>query len=165
MNFLFEASQEALGPRVRLSALDLSGLEAMEAWLALALAREWRFEQVRDAVEAGNGVLVADLAGESIGLVIVDAVEHGDAGVGLISIDPARRYRGLGGEAGLALERHLRSNHGVERVYASVPDTRGLAVYFWLRLGYRPLTMSSAPGPVESLGAPLEGIWMLRDGD
>jgi hypothetical protein len=27
---------------------------------------------------------------------------------------------------------------GTTRFYAPIPDGRGLAVYFWLRLGYRP---------------------------
>jgi len=74
------------------------------------------------------------------------------------------RYRGLGGEAALAIERRLRDGLAVERVYAPVPETRGLAVYFWLRLGYRPLLPSRAPAPPRfATGA--GGIWLLRDSD
>jgi hypothetical protein len=70
----------------------------------------------------------------------------------------------LGGEAGLALERHLRHKLGVERVYAPVPDGRGLAVYFWLRLGFRPLTRSEAPWPLVGLGDESgRGIWMVSE--
>jgi len=84
--------------------------------------------------------------------------------VPFISIEPSRRFRGLGGEAGLALERHLRRRLGVERVLAPVPDGRGLAVYFWLRLGYRPLTASEAPWPLVGLGPEAgSGIWMARE--
>jgi hypothetical protein len=79
-------------------------------------------------------------------------------------IDPTRRYRGLGGEAALALERHLRKRFDIEKVYAPIPDWRGLAVYFWLRQGYRPVTFAEAPWPLTGLLIePRPGIWMLRD--
>jgi hypothetical protein len=45
-----------------------------------------------------------------------------------------------------------------------VPDGRGLAVYFWLRLGFRPLLLPESPGPLIGLSSePVRGIWMLRD--
>jgi GNAT superfamily N-acetyltransferase len=89
--------------------------------------------------------------------------DRASASVPLIAIDPQRRFRGLGGEAGLALERHLGSL-GIERVYAPVPEARGLAVYFWLRLGYRPLSAGDMPGPPAGLdGSPMAGIWMVRE--
>jgi hypothetical protein len=38
-------------------------------------------------------------------------------------------------------------------------------VYFWLRLGYRPLTSAQAPWPLAGLSqAPRRGIWMVREG-
>jgi hypothetical protein len=50
-------------------------------------------------------------------------------------------------------------------VYAPVPDGRGLAVYFWLRLWFRPLRSAESPGPVIGLvGETRAGMWMLRDG-
>jgi len=46
-----------------------------------------------------------------------------------------------------------------------VLDGRGLAVYFWLRLGYRPLTTAQAPWPLAGLSnEPRRGLWMVRDG-
>jgi hypothetical protein len=81
-----------------------------------------------------------------------------------LAIDPARRFRGLGGEAGMALDAHLRG-HGFEKVYAPVPDGRGLAVYFWLRLGFRPLLPGEPPGTVVGLaGEEMRGIWMVDEG-
>jgi hypothetical protein len=151
------------------------------------------------AVETGGGVLISDADGARIGSAVVTtsplpagipspSTARGSRPEGLsrgrrrptdskpivacvpfIAIDPVRRFRGLGGEAGLALERHLRKKLAVERVLAPVPDGRGLAVYFWLRLGYRPLTGSEAPWPLVGLGLrepqsePIRGMWMARE--
>ena len=115
----------------------------------------------------GNAVAITEAAsGSAIGAAVAlnDAPRTGVAAIPFISIDPNRRYRGLGGEATLALERHLRGRFGVEKVYAPIPDWRGLAVYFWLRQGFRPVTFSEAPWPLIGLiGDPRPGIWMLRD--
>jgi hypothetical protein len=84
--------------------------------------------------------------------------------VALLTIAPQRRFVGLGGEAALALEREIRARWGTERVYSPVPDGRGLAVYFWLRQGYRPLQTPEAPWPLAGLGDEARpGIWMLRE--
>jgi GNAT superfamily N-acetyltransferase len=135
-------------------------------WLEAALTPEWTLGDLEAAVENGNGVLISDRDGAAIGVAVVlrDAPSPGSATLPFLAIDPARRFRGLGGEAGLALDRHLRE-HGFEKVYAPVPDGRGLAVYFWLRLGFRPLTTPDWPGPLAGLSnEPVRGIWMLRDG-
>src|SRR5262249_25968616 len=78
--------------------------------------------------------------GEATGYAVValDLPRPGAATFDYIVIAPDERYRGLGGEAGLAIERRLREA-GYGRIFAAVPDTIGLAVYFWLRLGLRPL--------------------------
>ena len=55
---------------------------------------------------------------------------------------------------------------GSERVYAPVPEGRGLAVYFWLRLGFRPLSRAESPkSPLGLTGDSKPGIWMVRDGN
>ena len=116
-------------------------------------------------LEAATAVLISDADGAAIGLVVVrtDVPAPGCASVPLIAIEPSRRFRGLGGQAGTALDAHLRSS-GYERVYAPAPDGRGLAVYFWLRLGFRPLRLDEAPGPVKGLLSETRaGIWMWRD--
>jgi hypothetical protein len=40
-----------------------------------------------------------------------------------------------------------------------VPSDLGLALYFWLRLGYRPLLQRDWPAPVEGKTA----AWMQRE--
>jgi GNAT superfamily N-acetyltransferase len=150
--------------RIALSGLTSALLPSM-TWLDGALAPEWTLVDLEAAVAAGNGVLISDSEGAAIGLAVVlkDLPAAGSATVPFLAVDPDRRFRGLGGEAALALDGHLRSQ-GFEKVYAPVPDGRGLAVYFWLRLGFRPLTMPDSPGPLVGLSSAPQGIWMLRDG-
>jgi GNAT superfamily N-acetyltransferase len=162
---LFEAGEVVQSGRVQLSALTAEAAAGMSGWLEAALAPEWTPADLQTNVDAGRGVLVSDAGGEPIGAAVVlfGVPDRASASVPLIAIDPQRRFRGLGGEAGLALERHLGSL-GIERVYAPVPEARGLAVYFWLRLGYRPLSAGDMPGPPAGLdGSPMAGIWMVRE--
>ena len=163
---VFATDESTTSARLRLSRLDASQLGAM-AWLEAALSPDWGLDDLRRAVAAGAGVLIADgLTGDHIGVAValIDVPSAGAASVPFIAIAPSRRFRGLGGEAGLTLERHMRSKHGVSRIYAPAPDGRGLAVYFWLRLGYRPLSAGEGPGPLAGLGAePRPGIWLVRD--
>lgn len=163
---LFEPGETVEAGRVRLSALESGSLEALAPWLDEALAPEWRHADLLRALESASGVLIADAAGAPIGcaVAVLQSPERGSASVPFLAVEPSRRYRGLGGEAGIALDRHLRRRLRIARLYAPVPDGRGLAVYFWLRLGLRPLTSSESPGPVVGLsGEPLAGIWMMRE--
>ncbi len=167
---VFGENEVAEASRVRLSRLTLEHLDGMTGWIEAALSPDWGVEELRRAVEAGDATLISDGTGGPIGApgVVLEAREAGAATIPFTAIEPSRRYRGLGGAAGLALERHLRRRFAVERVYAPVPDGRGLAVYFWLRLGFRPLTRAEAPWPLvgltgaSSAGEALRGIWMLR---
>ena len=151
--------------RIRLSLLTPEALSQMSAWLPSALAPEWTLPDLEASLSKHEGVLISAADEASIGLAVVlrAAPAPGCATVPFLAIDPARRFRGLGGEAGIALDRHLRAS-GFEKVYAPVPDRRGLAVYFWLRLGFRPLTTPDSPGPLLGLTSESKpGIWMLRD--
>ena len=150
--------------RLRLSALAVDGLAALP-WLAGALAPEWRLPDLEAALQSGEGVSISDAEASSIGIAVVMLTGR-TATVPFLAIEPARRFRGLGGEAVLALERHLRARMRVETVYAPVPEARGLAVYFWLRLGYRPLLQAEEPDQRPGLGdEALRGIWLARDAD
>ena len=167
MTPIFDPNETLTANRIQLSRLDHSALKQMETWLALSLTPDWPEYALEAATEAGSAVLITDAATSApIGaaVALLDAPIEGAAAIPFISIDPTRRYRGLGGEATLALERHIRKRFGVERVYAPIPDWRGLAVYFWLRQGYRPVTFAEAPWPLTGLvPEPRPGIWMLRD--
>jgi hypothetical protein len=163
---LFAPDERVASGRVGLSALQPEGLDSFSDWLTAALAPDWHPDDLCAAVEAGHGVRFSDQQGDPIGLAVVllDLPVKGAASLPFVAVAPSRRFRGLGGEAALALERHLRVRHGVERLFAPVPDGRGLAVYFWLRLGYRPLSLRQAPGPLVGLTSEARpGIWLLRE--
>lgn len=163
---LFDADQVVATPRLRLSPLLSDSIDAMASWLEAALAPDWRLEDLTDWVEADAAALISDASGAPLGaaVAVLDRPYGRSASVPFVSIEPARRFRGLGGAAALALERHLRLRFGVEKVYAPVPDGRGLAVYFWLRLGYRPLIAAEAPGGLVGLTSELRpGIWLVRE--
>jgi hypothetical protein len=162
---LFAPGEVIASDRLRLTALNAESLEAM-SWLQAALKPEWKLSDLEAAREASEGVLISDGLEKVVGLALLrlDCPNKGDATIPFLAMDPARRFRGLGGEAGLALEHQVREKLGVERFYVAVPEGRGLAVYFWLRLGYRPLTTGAAPSPVGLDGNPMAGIWMVREG-
>jgi hypothetical protein len=150
--------------RVILADLTAAVLPTMP-WLEDALTPEWTVADLEARVVAGSGVLINDGEGARIGAAVVlrDTPAAGCATLPFLAIQPEWRFRGLGGEAGLALDVHLR-RHGVAKVYAPVPDGRGLALYFWLRLGFRPLLQRESPGPLVGVSPePVRGIWMLRD--
>jgi hypothetical protein len=166
MTNLFQPAETIETARLRLSALDASALESMSSWLPGALAPEWTLDDLAYVFEAGCCVLIADQTPAPLGVAVLllNVPEPAAACVPFLAIDPARRFRGLGGEGGLGIERYLRRRQGIRRWFAPVPDGRGLAVYFWLRLGYRPLSQVESPGPLLGLSAePVRGIWMLRD--
>jgi hypothetical protein len=151
--------------RIRLSHLTVADVDKMP-WLAAVLAPDWQIDALIQAVEAGAGILISNESDLPIGVAIVllGQPRVGTATVPVIGIDPSQRFRGLGSEAIITIERYLRAQFGVQTVYAPVPDGRGLAVYFWLRQGYRPLTKAEGPGPLIGLTQePRPGIWMVRD--
>ena len=162
---LFRPGKTLVTPRLRLTiahASDVGGLE----WLSGALGPDWTPSDLAPHVEAGEAVLISRAEGQAIGLAVAieDLPKPGWACVPFIGIAPAERFRGLGGEAGLALERRISECWGSPVVLAPVPEGRGLAVYFWLRLGYRPLTRSGAPWAMVGLNDKAgRGIWMRRD--
>ena len=132
------------------------------AWLEQALAPEWRLGDL-EAHRETDGFAIADAAGDPVGLGVVrpEGPRPGAATFAFVTIDPARRYAGLGGEAALAAEAQARRRWPVDELLAPVPEGRGLAVYFWLRLGYRPLTGAEAPWQLLGLAEqPYAGIWL-----
>jgi antitoxin (DNA-binding transcriptional repressor) of toxin-antitoxin stability system len=161
---LFAAGQSIEAARVRLSPASAGDIESMP-WLAQALEPLWDLDDLNARVAAGQAATISK-AGKPIGVVValVGQPLPGAACVPFIAIEPAERFRGLGGEAALGLERWLAKRDGVDRLLAAIPDQIGLAVYFWLRLGYRPLRQTEAPWPLVGLNLkPARGIWMARE--
>jgi len=153
-------------PRLKIRTARPDDLERGE-WLGKALQPEWKLEDLISQIEGGKCLAFEDGSSEFIGAAVVarDEPVARCAAIPFIAIEPSRRFSGLGGEGGIGIERWLRE-HGCDKVYAPVPDGRGLAVYFWLRLGYRALLREEAPWQLTSLNdVGPRGIWMLRDKD
>jgi GNAT superfamily N-acetyltransferase len=81
---------------------------------------------------------------------------RGRAIIEVVATPPAHARHGIGMRAAAAIERELRDG-GVRAVFAPASDRHGIAVYFWIRLGYRPLFRDG--WPCERPGV----IWLRRD--
>ncbi|MDE3094593.1 MAG: GNAT family N-acetyltransferase [Chloroflexota bacterium] len=81
---------------------------------------------------------------------------RGVATIDLVATPTGQARRGAGMTAARLVEGEMRAA-GISRVYAPAPAVHGIAVYFWIRLGYRPLLRPA--WPCERPGAG----WMMRD--
>ncbi len=113
-----------------------------------------RGERVQIRATAGSGagrreLEIADRDGEVIGRLVLRQ-EEGELVIDELCITSERRGYGAGSEAVFLLLDALPDD--VRRVRAWAPGHLGLAVYFWIRHGFRPLF---GPGPDE-------GIWFER---
>ena len=86
--------------------------------------------------EGAKGGSAIVMAGEETGVVRY-TVRDAEVIIEWIELAPERRGWGHGSEAVRLLEEQL-GREGAKRVRARVPVANGLALYFWLRLGYRP---------------------------
>jgi GNAT superfamily N-acetyltransferase len=101
------------------------------------------------------------LLGELADGPVVGIMRLRDAGAGRLLIEALavradRRNLGYGQEMVIAAE----TGWPGRAVYAAVPRANGLALYFWLRTGYRPFYPFTGPDTAGLDPAPL---WMLRE--
>jgi GNAT superfamily N-acetyltransferase len=117
-----------------------------DEWLALPLAGQ----RVRLEERDGGLAVVGQMEGETVGQVVLE--KRGEAlFVRSLCIDGPHRGYGLGSETARLLRRAAAdAGWGVLRAWA--PPERGLAVYFWCRMGLRPLHGEGPDG----------GIWFER---
>ncbi len=143
---------------MELRSLRAADLPALAAWLPRAAAeigcRRWDSE---GALRTAVGKKSALVGPDCFVAIEAGAPARDAARVDFLAVAPGRRRLGIGGRAALAVEQRLASSTAC--VYVNVPATLGLALYFWLRLGYRPLTQRDWPAPPE---AP-PSIWMVRE--
>lgn len=99
---------------------------------------------IRDGISAG--VLAARERAPARGAAIID----------LVATPRVHARRGVAMAAVTLLEQRLR-RHGARTIYAPVPEAHGIAVYFWIRLGYRPLMRGAWPEQRDRV------VWMRRD--
>ena len=88
-------------------------------------------------------------------VVEVDGADHDAARIRALAIRRALRNLGYGGEVVEQLEAAVPRR----RWYAVVPRGNGLAVYFWLRIGYRPVRLDED----EALCRDPAQLWMMRE--
>jgi hypothetical protein len=95
---------------------------------------------------------------EHVGLIVVSAgrPSRGHAVIELVATPQSLARHGLGQRGAALVEDELRSG-GVLRVYAPAPAVHGIAMYFWIRLGYRPLLREQWPCDRPGVA------WLARD--
>ena len=144
---------------MRLHTVRRSDVERLAAWLP-AVAEEAQCPRWTppDALhEAIGGLHVLTNDDRSAFIAFQTAAPEADAAqVDFLAVVPGQRRLGIGASMALGVERRLKSK--AERLYALVPASIGLALYFWLRLGYRPLARKDSP-PMPSSNT---SVWMVR---
>lgn len=140
----------------------------LDGWLAPVaasvgyseLGAELPGERLLDALRVEHGlqgrIVVRD--GDAVGLVVyrLHAPRDGAAIVEMVATQPEHARRGSGMTAVAAVEDALRTQ-GVRAVHAPAPAAHGIATYFWIRLGYRPLLR--AEWPCARAGV----AWLMRE--
>jgi GNAT superfamily N-acetyltransferase len=146
---------------MRLRPLRKTDIESL-AWLPAVAEKSgfdrWSSSDALGAAIGDNRLLCIDESGPQG--IIEYALDHpvpAAACVRFLAVDPSHRRLGIGGRAALALERRLKRS--TDRIYVSVPARVGIALYFWLRLGYRPLTQADWPVAPEDPPS----TWMVRE--
>ncbi len=116
----------------------------------------WSNEQaLQDAVATGDLHTLDEEEPPSAIAYELGSPQPDAALVRLLAVEPERRRLGAGTRTALALERLV--SRDARRIYVAVPAKAGLAYYFWLRLGYRPLTQQEWPTKLEEPSA-----WLVR---
>ena len=112
----------------------------------------------RTAAERHLRARVIERDAEPVGLLVyrLHAPRRRAATIELVATPAAEARRGAGMRAAALLEKELRSE-AVAMIYAPAPAAHGIAVYFWIRLGYRPLMRPDWPCQRDGVA------WLLRD--
>lgn len=100
-------------------------------------------------------VVERDAARAGIVLLRRDSPARGAATFELVAVEPRHSRRGVGQQAAALAEEALSAR--TRLLYAPAPASHGISVYFWIRLGYRPLLR--AEWPCERPGV----AWLARD--
>jgi GNAT superfamily N-acetyltransferase len=133
-----------------------------ETWLpAIVLGAGYPPEAQRKARRLTIALATAGAApsrGEPAGVISyrLRAPRRGEATCELIALAPPYSRRGVGMHAVALLEERVR-RAGARRMFAPAEEKHGIAMYFWIRLGYRPLRRDEWP-------CVLPGVaWLVRD--
>ena len=151
--------------RIDLRAPRANDRGAIDSWIAEAVtavsggsspaAAPVTWQEFRQRLTPSQAVLVVTRDLRPVGFAVF---RGGKAAVRLdaIAIAADKRNLGLGTDAVLALEQRFTGRP----LLAGVPPANGLAIYFWLRAGYRPIY----PRPTTAALAS-DRLWMRRPRD
>ncbi len=140
---------------------DASGDDA--AWLGEwlpAVAASVGYEGASTRVGRGKAratTRIIERDGERAGVLIyrLHGPKRGAAIIELIATPPGYARRGSGMKAAALVEDDLYTR-GVREIFAPAPAAHGIAMYFWIRLGYRPLERDAWPCAREGVA------WLVR---
>ena len=112
----------------------------------------------REKKERGLLARAIERDGEPIGVAIARArwPKRAAGTIELVALPPEQARRGYGVQAAALIESEL-SDAGAKRIYVPAPAVHGIAMYFWIRLGYHPLMRDDWPCEQDDIA------WMVRE--
>ncbi len=146
---------------MRLHSIRPADAERLATWLPdVAAEAGWADWADPDALSRSihNSQVLTDESSTAFLAFELTSPVPNAARVDFLGVSPEQRRLGIGGRTALALELRLRGK--AKSIYTLVPASIGLALYFWLRLGYKPLTQGDWPATPQS-AAP--SVWMKRE--
>ena len=129
------------GKRASLRAIGDEDLAAIDTWYGEAAKAAYESRSSRETFAGDNDTLLAIVRpndDQPIGLLEYETA-NGWVTVPFIALAKAYRGWGYGSEAVRLLEEWTVREGIADRFRAEVDVRNGLGLYFWLRLGYRPL--------------------------
>ena len=144
---------------MRLHAVRRSDVDRLAIWLPNVAKQagypRWESPSTINELVGNARVLTNDDTSAFIAFQTA-APERDASQVDFLAVAPEQRRLGIGSSMVLGVERRLKRK--AQRLYALVPASIGLALYFWLRLGYRPLLRREAP----EMPSSNDSVWMVR---
>jgi hypothetical protein len=149
---------------ISLRPLAASDVDWLDAWLP-ALAAGVGYDAfdhahatesiIERAATESLVVRMIERDGTRAGIIIARRLDATSAMFELVATPASESRRGSGMTAAAMLEADLRAG-GTKRIYAPAPEIHGIAMYFWIRLGYHPLLRDEWPCQREGVA------WLAR---
>jgi hypothetical protein len=132
----------------------------LSAWLPDAAVRAGHHDApalLATVRKRGASASIINIDGAPAGIIAWRrAARSSTAAIEFLGVEQQHARRGAGMTAARLLEEAL-TRRGVRTMYAPAPAAHGIAMYFWIRLGYRPLLRGE--WPCERSGV----AWLRRD--
>jgi len=136
--------------KVALREVEPSDAPWLDAWLG-ACAASVGYDIIDPhapaaslAAAAEGGLRARIIAEAQPAGIVTYRIQRAAAVIEFVGVQPEHARRGLGHAGASAAEDELRAG-GASVIYAPAPALHGIDVYFWIRLGYRPLPRAEWP--------------------